>query len=335
MADQSTIGARIQIGAEAVAGTAVAATRRLRAINGSPEFTQQVDTFKGSGSRAVDVAALNMEMATFGFDGFATYEELPVLLDALIKKHAAPTADGTNGKRYVYAPSVAATDVPSTYTIEYGSNDGRGTRMAYSFVDALSVNFGRDGIKLSGSFTGRALQDNHTLTTTGITEYTLTPVLATNLAIYVADTWNNLDVPASRVKMGRVLQGTYSIGSRWAPLTVLDQTTSFATHLENEQQQYELSLKAGWDAQSMGYLDELRQGKTIFVRIEAIGDAIAGATPSAYTLQIDSAMKLTGFGKLESNNNLVAIDFKGMLANDPVAGRFTEITVINTNAAVV
>jgi len=125
----------IRLGKETTAGTAVAATTYWRG-EGTIEDQREVvfpneDVGYLSG---VDRSYIPKKLAAIAFDSTpATFEQLPIILQAGVKTVAAATDTGGSGKVYAFTFPTTAANLFSKYTIE-GGDDSGGEEMQYSFV---------------------------------------------------------------------------------------------------------------------------------------------------------------------------------------------------------
>lgn len=150
---------KIQLGAEASLGTAVAATAIWRGGFGGVEDASEwiaipdrpgilIPTDRSA--KAALLATLNMP------DEAATFQQLPYLLEAGIAKITTPTQDGT-GSDYIYDYNVGLTSVntPRGYTIEAGDNQ-EVKEMEYSLVESFRLAGGvKELVKMGATWFGR------------------------------------------------------------------------------------------------------------------------------------------------------------------------------------
>lgn len=90
-------------------------------------------------------------------------------------------------------------------------------------------------------------------------------------------------------------------------------------------------LNVAADAEGMGLLTTMRSGATKFMRIKAVGALIGGS--DYYTMTIDSALKVINVTPFEDADGIYAIEWEMQGTHDATWGKATEITLINTLAA--
>lgn len=153
---------KLQMGLEATAGTAVAATTVWR---GDFKYTddrtiQQVPEAIGqllAKPRLIEVARqATLEMT----DAPLTFEQFPYILSASIEGVVTGAADGGGvGKIYEYNLGVTAPNAPKTYTLRVGDNN-RVDIIEYAFVTKFTVKgASREPLSMSASWVGRQCTD--------------------------------------------------------------------------------------------------------------------------------------------------------------------------------
>lgn len=325
MAERSTIAQTVQVGSEATAGTSVAASKRLPSLQFGSGVQAGVNTYRGAGFKYPAVSAEGKEWMQASIEGPATYDELAYLLSSVGQKITPVQIGATPGYNWTFLPSPTTEDTVATFTVEQGSAV-RAHKWTYGLVTDLTVNFNRDAVNVSGTMIGRALQDAITMTAapTGVP---LVPVLGKNVSVYLDTTSGGL----GGTKLTRVLDGSFSIGSRFAPLWVVDGAqSSFVTHIETEPAG-SFSLLVEADAAGMGNLALLQSGATRFIRVEAIGANIgAGAD---YTMRFDAAVKVTGIENFEDADGVYAVRYTFTIVADATWGSAWQAKLVNTTTS--
>ena len=327
MAERSSLNQNVQIGVETTPGTAVAATKRLQSIGIEPSITVEKDNFRPIGSKFNALSTLGKEWAEAAITGRATYTELQYVLSSVVNTPvtSAPEAGAT---QWVFTPSTRADDVPKTFTVEHGSNV-RADRFSYGLVTEVGLSFSRDAIEVSGSMMARAIEDGITMTAVGVDALPLIPVLPTQVSVYLDDDAASLGT----TKLTRLISGEFSLGSRFGPVWVLDAANpSFVNHIETEPD-LSATLLMQADTQGMGLLTPLRTGDTKFLRIEAIGGTVDGATAEPYRLTIDLAGKISDTGGFSDSDGVYAIEFSLIGVHDATWDKAMQITLVNDQTA--
>lgn len=324
MAERATIFQTVQIGVESVYGTNVPANRKLTALSIEPSITPEVETYRATGMKFPTIAALNKEWTTADLSGPITYTELIYVLNSLLKEVETGTGAGT-AKTWVFDLASAAADTVTSYSVEQGSAE-RAHEFSGGLVTGLTLDFTRDGCELSGTMIGTALADAATMTGTP-TEVALKPVMPTQVSVKTASTQAGL---AGATALSRVLSASWSMTDRFAPLWTLNGSSDFDVTVETEPT-LECKLKLEADAAGMAYLTNLRAGSSIFLRIEATGDAISGG--GNHSLTIDTACKVTDITPFEDADGVFAVEYTLRGIHDATWTKATSITLINEIAA--
>ncbi len=162
--------------------------------------------------------------------------------------------------------------------------------------------------------------------TAGTTDVALIPVIPTQVSVKVADTQAGLTGASA---LTRVVSAEWALSDRFNPAYFLDGSTDWAAAVETEPT-LGVKLKMEKDAAGMGLLTNMRAGSTKFVRIQGIGNIIAGAIP--YTLTIDTACKVTGEPTFSDEDGIQCIEWDMEGFYDTTWAKATMITVINAIA---
>jgi len=326
MAERASLNQIIQIGMETTPGTAVAATKRLQSIGIEPSISVETSQYRPIGQKFQALSTLGKEWVEADVSGRLTYTEILYPLSSIITT-VTPTT-GTGFSTWVFSPSNTANDTPKTFTVEHGSNV-RADQFSYGLFTELGINFSRESIEVSGSMLGRAITDGFALTSSGITSPNLVPVLPTQVTCYLDST----SAALGTTKLTRMISGEFNLGSRYAPVWILDAANNpFVGHVETEPDLgVTLTLQA--DSQGMGLLNNLRAGDTKFLRIEAIGGTITGSSPSTpYRFTLDMAIKISDTGGFSDADGVYAIEFTGIGVQDATWGKAVNITVVTDQA---
>lgn len=327
MAERSSLNQNVQIGVETTPGTPVAATKRLQSLGIEPSISVEKDNFRPIGSKFNALSTLGKEWAEASLTGRACYTELQYILSSVMNT-AVVSSPETGAYQWVFTPNNRADDVPKTFTVEHGSGV-RADRFAYGLVTEMGMSFSRDSIEVSGSMMARAIEDGITMTSSGVTALPLVPVLPTQVSVYLDDAPEDLGT----TKLTRLISGEFNLGSRFGPVWVLDAANpSFVNHIETEPD-LNATLLLQANTQGMGLLPVLRSGDTKFLRIEAIGDVIDGATTEPYRLTIDLAGKVSDTGGFSDADGVYAIEFSLLGVYDGDWDKAVQVTLVNGQAA--
>jgi hypothetical protein len=326
MVEQAAITKAIQIGVETTPGTAVAAGKRLQSLNIDLEPDGNIEVFRPTGSKFAAVTAIGKEWTGLSIDGTPTYPELPYVFSSLFGTPVI-TTDGTSGHRYAWDVDPFAPDTVKTLTIQKGDSN-RAWRVAYGLIGELGFEFTRESISVDGSGIARNIEDGITMTASP-TSLDLVPVLPKEVSVYLDD----VAADFGTTKLLRALMASFTLGGdRFMGVWPLDAAqASFAAHVEGDPDA-EASLRLATDAAGMALLPVMRDGSSKFLRIQAIGPVIAGATPSAYELTIDLSVKVSDMLSFSDEDGLYAVEWPFEIVTDPTWGKALHVEIVTTAA---
>jgi len=327
---------KVQIGREAAAGTAVAATEIWRGEAQIPEdqrtrvFVEEDLGLRDPYHRFYDaayLAQLNMPSTP------ATFEQLVHIFEAGIDTIAG-VQDGA-GTDYVYAYQLnAAANDPKLYTIEGGDNSDA-VEMEYSFVTQFVLG-GRvdEALKLeSATWIGRQVLDS---TFTGsLTPIAVEEILFNEFQLYVDATGGTI---GTTEKAGTLLGFRLTVETGWQPVRGADGNLYFNA-IKNVGGTAELELSFEHDTTAVAERVVMRTGAVRLVRLKAEGTAVAtaGTTYSKKTFWID----FEGVWKPESFRTLSDENGDNIVTGTLRHGRDIEtdnvgvqLTVVNERASV-
>lgn len=325
MVERATIFQGVQLGVETVPGTAVAANKKLLATSFMFSPAPEVSFFRPNGNKFNTIASLDFEMTEGDIEGQMSYTDLTYLFSSLITTDT-PAASGTTGQEWVFTSDSDGPDTPKTYTIEQGSSV-RAQEAAHGIITGLTLTWSNDGTEVGGTWIGKAISDGITMTAAP-TEIALQPVLRTETLVYIEDDPDDLD---AATPLARLLSIEWSLTDRFAPIRVINGTSTFPAVIESEPTG-EITFMVQADDEGMGFLPDLRAGTTKFVRIQAIGPQI-GAGPATYELTIDTAIKLQEPGELHDEDGVFAVEWTGQFVHDGTWGKAFNISLINALTA--
>ena len=337
MAERQSVAQVQQLGRETTPGTAVAATKRLGSMSLSPGINAEVGMFRPSGVKFATVQALNQEWVEGDLEGQPTYDEvLYPLAGALGQPVSSNILDGatpTGAYQHVFTPTSDAADAVHTFTLEQG-DAVQAERIAHLLFTGFSLDLSRSGVSMGGSFIGKAVERGATLTAGLDVPADLKPILPGHFSAYTADAGD--DLGTTQTKLLRLISANPSIGDRYNPAWFVNQEEeSFTTWVENaEGPTAESGMTLEADANGMAFLDKLRDGSTVFLRLEALGPEIdAGVPESRYRFTWDLALKAQGVDTWSDEDGIWAIPFTFQAVHDGTWGMSQRVTVVNTVAS--
>lgn len=289
MADRASLNQIVQLGVESSPGAGGTITKKLSSLNILPNLGLQIDKFRGAGSKYQSLTSLSKEWSTGAVSGRATYNEIIYPLASIVNAPVTTTpSGGTLSRQHVFTSSTYADDTPKTYAIEHGSSV-RASAFDYGLFTEFGMRISRQAVELTGAMVGKAITDDITLTSSGVTQLDLIPILPGQFSVYIDDTAAALGT----TKMLRALSANFTLSNRYSVIWVLDAAeSSFVGHIEVEPT-LSLNLMLEADDQGMDLLTRLQEGAKAFVRVEAVGGLIEGTIHNKFTLDFCGEVEAT------------------------------------------
>lgn len=325
MAERTTVTQQVQIGVESTPGTAAPANRLLQALGLDVQPQASIQQFRPAGQKYTTITALGQEWIQANLSGAATYTELIYPLSSILEGSVAPVEGSSGAYEWTFATHPGAPDSTKTFTIEQGSSV-RAHRFTNAIVTALGLNITRQQIELSGTLIAAALEDGVAMTAAP-TAIPLVPILPTQVDVF-------LDTDASDIgttQLDRAFVANLQLGDRFTPFWPIDSRlgASFGGVVEGVPTAT-LNLTMAADATGMGILSNLRDGGTVFVRIQATGPEIE--VGHNYSLTIDMACQVGDVNSFEDQDGIYSVSWPLVLVRDPDWGQVIEVTIVNDQA---
>lgn len=340
MARQTSTQA-VQIGLEAVAGTAVPATKSLQSLSVTLNPQVESSAFRPKGSKYPTVVTANKEWAGGDLEGTPTYDEIVVPLSSVLTQATvSEVMDGatpTGAYRWVFDPASQGADDPAIFTVEEGDST-QAERMTHGLVTDFDLEMNRGEVSMGGSMIGQRIETGVALTADpDPLAVDLVPIQPGQVCVYVADTVAGLEsapgVSNAAARQGTALSVHPSIGGRFDPVWYLNCVLeSFGTYVEAPEPDFTVEYMVEANAAGLEWLDRFRTGATQFVRIEATGPAIYsdGDTTVNYRLTWDFAVKTLEPGEKSDEDGVYAIQPTLQVVHDAAWGKASQVTVVNT-----
>lgn len=161
MATRSRALQNLQVGKESTAGTAVAASKILRAVRPSgPEAVIPVDVLVGTGMLANASSVLGRAHGRIDVEGSLSYGDL---LYFLASHYKSPATTGAGPYTHTFTPAVGAANTIDTLTVEVGDAT-IAERIAYGFTQEFRIQADETRVAFNASMIGRTPLEGHTLT---------------------------------------------------------------------------------------------------------------------------------------------------------------------------
>lgn len=322
---------KIQIGPEATAGTAVAATTYWRGL-GTIEDTRETvfveeDIGILGGVDRTHQPSLGASLSLSSTP--ATFEQLPYICEMGILNET-PTQDGA-GTDYIYQYTEATTAVPTikTYTIEGGDNE-QAEEMEYCYVESFTLD-GTAGQSVMMSAEVRGRQVSLCSYTAALTLPTVEEILTSKGKLYI-------DAVGGSIGSTQISNSLLSFTLNWATGLVGVRTVDGAlyfTFTKKTAPEITLDLTFEHDSSSVAQIAAWRAETPKLVRLQFEGSTVGtpGTTYSVKTFNIDLAGKWEKFAALadQDGNNIVTGTFRARY--NSTAAFFAELLVVNELSA--
>lgn len=323
---------RIQLGREAAAGTAVAASTRWRGL-GSIQDNREVtfvDEEVGILSGTDRSYTGKLEGAMSFEETEATFEQIPYLFECGVKLVQTGAADGSGaGKIYTYTMPTTSLNTIRTLTIEGGDNQAA-EEMEYSFVDAFTISgAGGEALKMSAEWIGRQVSTSTFTSASTATLPEVEEILFGKGYLYIDSVSGTIGTTtAGSTLLDMSLEVDTGIMAKYSA----DGGLYFTFHqftepeimlnLTYEHNSTAVTEKAAWRAETPRQLRLLFEGSAF----------TAGTSYSKKTLIIDLAGKYETFDALDDKdgNSVVACSFRAKY--NSTCAKFAEFVVVNTLA---
>lgn len=317
MGEKASIFQGVQIGIQAVAGTPVAAGKKLLAVSVTPGMSVEADSFRPDGNKFSSFVTLNKDWSTHDIKGKNTYNEVLYLLASLLGQPVPTQQGATTAYKWVFGSNVSAEDAGKLLTVEQGDANSA-WRAPDVRVSGLTFTFNRKEVSVSGSGIGGPMEPGVTMTATP-TSMTPRPILPAHGKFYMADTQAGL---AGAVAMTRGFSAEFAL----TDLVGLAWPVGGDPVLVEKEPKLAHKLKLAADIVGMGLITTMRNGATKWFRLLYEGAIIADTYK--YTFQVDFPAQLKDLSKPGDEDGLAVFEYGLQGIYDATWGKAFEISVI-------
>lgn len=296
---------KIQIGKEATRGTAVPATAKLMGELTMKETLSlhrpELDVGRFSRINTSEVAG---RIAELSFKGGATFEQILYFLLMGVKGNITPTQpDGESTYLWTFSPNLEASNVPDSFTVEYGDNV-----KAYESEYALASN-----LEISGAV-DEALQLAADMFARQMTEATFTPALTDPSVESVLMNKGKLYIDDAGTGIGTTEKSSTLIAFTWRLPTGLvakkyaDGELYFSSFGE-QKRGIELELTFAFNSNASAERANFVSQTKRFIRLEFTGSEIETSYNKKLTLDMCCLYNPDGWNTLEERDgeDIVAV----------------------------
>lgn len=328
MAERAEALQRVQFGVETTPGNVVPANRRLLATGiRVSERARGYDSFVPQGALYPTVVVPGRQWVEAPITARPSYTDLVYLLSSLIGKTTPVQVGSTAAYTWTFTPHSDGSDVPQTYTVEYGDVNAA-SRFRNAVVTGLEFSFAPDRAELSGTIIGSTFEENTTLTTnpTAIKPVVIAPK---TVAVYL----DNDPAQIGTTKLTRAFALNLRLTDKYQPEFTIDPDVESYAALVPARPNTQIQLTVEFDAQAYARRAAWKAGSTEFLRVKAVGPVIDPGPPATtYQFTLDVAVKWTDVGTLDFTDGIYTVRATGVMAEDETFG-LGSWTVVTTVAA--
>ncbi len=329
MTERSTVNQRVQIGAESTIGTAVAANKLLECFTWTMGINADIADYGATGRKYDTIREENTEWVDLTVGGPLDYNGVIYLLNGSMGAVSAAAANSSaTAKAWAFNPPVSGSIAPKTYTVEQGDSV-RAHKVAYGLFNSFGYNATRKAVTISAKGIAEPISDGITMTSSP-TAIALAPVFGKQINLYVDTTSGGLGT----TQLTRAFLFDYMFDGIYGPFWPLNRATPGFTGHVDLKPKTTVKLKVEADATGMGFLANLQAGTTLFLRVDALGAQIAsdgggGSAAIFNEFQHDMAIKIGKPSAFSDEAGIFAIEWEGLVVEDPAWGKAQTLTVTN------
>lgn len=271
---------KIQIGREGIKGQATAATA---ALVGALTMVERPTVYRPDDERATlaqysrSIKVANLAELTL--EGDLTFQQVLYALHMGVLGGVTPVAAGTNGKEWVFTPSITASGAYDSFTIEYG-DDVQAWEVEYCLARQIEISGGMgEPVKIRANLFGRKM--SQCTFTSGLIPPAVEPAIATKARLYIND---EDEAMGATEKSATLISWVFTINTGLIPVRYADGMLDFSAYSE----QYKgVELRMTFAFNSGAEAEHLKaDGETLrLVRIRVDGSTIA--PDSQHRLDLD------------------------------------------------
>lgn len=317
---------KIQLGREATAGTAVAASTIWRGMGTLKDDLVQTFVEEDVGLLAPTdnsyISALGGSISLSATP--ATFEQLPHILEMGVMT-ATPTQDGAgSGYLYDYLAPIASLPTLKHYTIEAGDNNAA-EEMEYCFVHSFTLEgTAGEAVMMSADVNGRQVS---TSTFTGAISLPSVEVIKTNKGKFYIDA---IGGTIGSTQVTQTLKGfTLNWNTGLQSVMTLDGALYY-TFVKTTKSEITLDLTFEYNSNASAEIAKWRAGTSSLIRLQFEGNALGTAATYTYkTLNVDLTGKWDNFQAIsdENGNDIVVGTFRALYNATPAT--YAEILIVN------
>lgn len=270
---------KIQVAQETTKGGGNAASKRwigTLAVTPRVDWHRPVDE-RGSLAEFKRAVAVG-QGAAIRYEGDATYEQIIDFLAMSVKGVSGPTTN--NGAQlWSFVPSLTSKNNQKSYAVEYG-DDTVVFRANYALVERLELPIALgQPVSLRADMFARL--PSTISFTTGISDPSVSEIVANKAKVYIDTTWSNL---GNTQKASLMLGGTVRLTPGLAPIKYADGSLDFSSFVE-QRRHLELELELAVSTDALEEYKKFTTGTRRAVRIQFDGPSV-GSTARYFRINM-------------------------------------------------
>lgn len=330
MAVRPYSGVAVQLGVETTKGVAVPANKQLMGVRLDPQVSGEFVTHRPSGFYVPTISSMTTELTEGDAEGPIDYNAIVYPLSSLfgaVTPVAGAAGDAT-AMTWTWNVEGSGAINPQSYSVEVGDGTGA-NKFNYAVFTGLDLDISRQGDNtFTSPLVGRDMTSGSL--TASPTQIDIVPVNGDHWDVFADDASGDL----GNTKLLNLYDCGLSFGDMFSQeWTINSDNRSFNSLFMSEEPSFEWEMTLGADAVAAAYLAKARSGGRKFIRLQASGPAIAGASTATYSIQIDFAAIVTSFDSYQSSDGSYALPMGFSVAYDPTWGQAMKITVVNALAS--
>lgn len=325
---RSIVNQSLLLQQEVTHGTPVVnAMKRYHGIKGTIGWDVQEETFRAAGSKAITGSSITTELGSANLDVMQDYNAMLPLLAGVFGEPTTTALDvgPPAAFQHVFTIDPFAADDLVSFTGMWGEEGEVSLQAAAMVFHALTIGVQRNQLSLNSNAILRAPVTGVAFPTTGVTDVPFVPIRSSTYCVFMDDAVGDLGT----TQLLALYSTEVGFGDKYDPDWVVNcNLDSYSELLERETIDYTQRLTAGFDATTIGMIDDWRNGQLKYVRIQATGPDINGTDNYGLTIDTSVSLRPTDVGKSPVSPATV-VNFDGTLRvgeNNFLA----EVTLVNT-----
>lgn len=318
-APRASVNQQIQIGAEAIPGTAVPANRLLSAFTWTLGLKPTTKQFRGTGRQYPSASALLTEMSSGKIGGPGDFAQLVYPVSSLwggasIVAHGA----SVTAHDWSWTPPLVGSYAANakTYTVQAGDAVDA-EQYAYLCFTGWGYSFGRkQDVTISGDLMAQSFTDGVTLTASPTVVEQL-PMTGAQFNLYLDSTSAGI----GGTQLNDPLKVDYKASGYYDGYWPINRANASYTSLLDKEKKHELKITL--QANSTGIAvrgNYLETGSRCYVRVAGVGPVIDGANSVNAAFTHDMALFVANMAEFSDVDGVYAVEYTMSVAEDSAWG---------------